>query len=133
MYLNQVPYGGTAWGIESAAERYFGKSVKELTLAEAALLSGLPQAPTLYSPFGAHPELAKTRQKEVLRRMVEDHYISQEEADAASGEELHFKPDTGIKAPHFVMYIKEQLVQTYGEALVERRGLKVTTTLDLAL
>jgi 1A family penicillin-binding protein len=131
LYLNQVPYGGTAWGIESAAERYFGKNVKDLTLAEASLLAGLPQAPTQYSPFGAHPELAKVRQKEVLRRMVEDHYISQEEADRAASEELVYKSETGIKAGHFVMYVKEQLVNEYGEALVERGGLKVTTTLDL--
>src|SRR5258706_1778703 len=85
LYLNQVPYGGTAWGVESAAERYFDKKVKDLNLAEAALLAGLPQAPSSYSPFGAHPELAKIRQKEVLKRMVEDHYITQAQADAAAG------------------------------------------------
>lgn len=133
MYLNQVPYGGTAWGIETAAEKYFGKRVSELTLAEAALLAGLPQAPTLYSPFGAHPELARERQQAVLRRMVEDGYIRKEEADRAASEELHFKQESGIKAPHFVMYVKEVLVQKYGESLVERGGLKVTTTLDLDL
>jgi len=133
LYLNQVPYGGTAWGVESAAERYFGKKVELLTLAEAALLAGLPQAPTLYSPFGAHPELAKTRQKEVLKRMVEDKYITKQQADEADAQELVYKKETGIKAPHFVMYVKEQLVNKYGEALVERGGLKVTTTLDLDL
>jgi len=133
LYLNQVPYGGTAWGVESASERYFGKSVKDLTLAESSLLAGLPQAPTQYSPFGAHPELAKERQKEVLRRMVEDKYITQEQSDKAFAEELAFKQETGINAGHFVMYVKEQLVGTYGEALVERGGLKVTTTLDLDL
>ena len=133
LYLNQVPYGGTAWGIETASEKYFGKSVTELSLAEASLLAGLPQAPTLYSPFGAHPELARERQQAVLRRMVEDGYISQEEADAAHAEELMFKQDTGIKAPHFVMYVKDQLVEKYGERLVERGGLKVITTLDLDL
>ncbi len=131
LYLNQVPYGGTAWGIETAAEKYFGKSTKDLTLAEAALLAGLPQAPTLYSPFGAHPELSKNRQAEVLRRMVEDRFITQEQADQAFAEELRFKKETGIKAPHFVMYVKELLVQKYGQNLVERGGLKVTTTLDL--
>lgn len=133
LYLNQVPYGGTAWGIETAAEKYFGKSVKDLTLSEASLLAGLPQAPTLYSPFGAHPELAKARQKEVLRRMTEDHYISQDQANAAFATELHFKQEPNIKAPHFVMYVKEQLVNKLGEALVERGGLKVTTTLDFDL
>lgn len=133
LYLNQVPYGGTAWGIESAAEKYFGKSVKELNLAEASLLAGLPQAPTRYSPFGAYPELAKTRQKEVLRRMKEDGFISQEDLDAAAAQELTYKKTSGIQAGHFVMYVKQQLVETYGEALVERGGLKVTTTLDADL
>ncbi|MBI3576997.1 transglycosylase domain-containing protein [Candidatus Gottesmanbacteria bacterium] len=133
LYLNQVPYGGTAWGIETAAEKYFEKSVKDLTLAEAALLAGLPQAPTLYSPFGAHPERAKIRQKEVLRRMVEDGYISQKQADEAAAQTLYFKRTPNIRAPHFVMYVKEQLVEKYGEQLVERGGLKVTTTLDLDL
>ena len=133
LYLNQVPYGGTAWGIETAAEKYFSKSVQELTLGEAALLAGLPQAPTLYSPFGAHPELAATRQKEVLRRMVEDGYITQVQSDEAAHQTLKFKQETGIKAPHFVMYVKEKLVEEFGEALVERGGLKVTTTLDLDL
>ncbi len=133
LYLNQVPYGGTAWGVESAAEKYFGKSVRDLTLAEASLLAGLPQAPTRYSPFGAYPEYAKARQRDVLRRMVEDGYITQEQADAAAKEELVYKQETGIKAGHFVMYVKQQLVEKYGEALVERGGLKVTTTLDADL
>ena len=79
MYLNQVPYGGTAWGIEAAAQTYFGKSAKDLKLSEAALLAGLPAAPSLYSPTGAHPELAKERQKEVLHQMKEQGYITQEE------------------------------------------------------
>lgn len=133
LYLNQVPYGGTAWGVEAAAERYFGKNVKELNLAEAALLAGLPQAPTLYSPFGSRPLLARARQKEVLRRMVEDHYISKETADKAGAQELVFKSEENLKAGHFVMYVKEQLVTEFGEAMVERGGLKVTTTLDLDL
>jgi 1A family penicillin-binding protein len=133
LYLNQVPYGGTAWGVESAAERYFGKNVKELTLAESAVLAGLPQAPTMYSPFGAHPEYAKTRQKEVLTRMVEDRYITREQAASAAAQPLMYKNESGLKAGHFVMYVKEQLVEQYGEAVVEKGGLKVTTTLDLDL
>lgn len=133
LYLNQVPYGGTAWGVESAAEKYFNKSVKDLNLAESTLLAGLPQAPTLYSPFGAYPERAQGRQKEVLRRMVEDGYITKDEADAAATQEITFRDTSGIKAGHFVMYVKQQLVETYGEALVERGGLKVITTLDLDL
>ncbi|MBI4999223.1 transglycosylase domain-containing protein [Candidatus Gottesmanbacteria bacterium] len=134
MYLNQVSYGGTAWGVEAASQMYFGKSVKDLALAESALLAGLPAAPTYYSPFGAHPELGKARQHEVLRRMVEDGYISSSEAENVKSQELVFRPQrTDIKAPHFVMYVKEQLVKKYGEHQVEQGGLKVTTTLDLGL
>ncbi len=134
MYLNQVPYGGTAWGIEVAAEKYFGKKVQDLSLAESALLAGLPAAPTTYSPYGAHPELATQRQANVLTRMVEDGYIIEDEKQKALSEKLVFKPQkTNIKAPHFVMYVKKQLVDKYGEKLVEQGGLKVTTTLDLNL
>lgn len=133
LYLNQVPYGGTAWGIEAAAEKYFGKPVGSLTLSESSLLAGLPQAPTLYSPFGAHPELAKNRQKEVLRRMVEDEYISDKVADETAATELVFKKAEGIKAAHFVMYVKDQLVEKFGVSLVEKGGLRVTTTLNLDL
>ncbi|MFZ2025494.1 MAG: transglycosylase domain-containing protein [Microgenomates group bacterium] len=133
MYLNQVPYGGTAWGIGTAAEKYFGKSVKDLNLAEAALLAGLPQAPTLYSPFGNNPELAVARQKEVLRRMEEDGYITKAQEEEAKNTTLTFKKPTNIKAPHFVMFVKEQLVNQFGEHTVERGGLKVYTTLDADL
>jgi len=133
LYLNQVPYGGTAWGVEAASEKYFGKKVIELNLAQASLLAGLPAAPTTYSPLGAYPELARQRQKQVLRRMVEDGYISQVDADTAASEQIIYKPQANIKAPHFVMYVKQRLVDAYGQQLVERGGLKVTTTLDLDL
>jgi len=134
MYFNHAPYGGTAWGIESASKLYFDKSAKDLTLAEATLLAGLPASPTRYSPFGAHPELAKERQGFVLRRMVEDKHLTQEEADKASQEELVFSPQKpNMFAPHFVMYVKEQLVEKYGEKLVEQGGLRVKTTLDLEI
>ncbi|MGB9911636.1 MAG: penicillin-binding protein 1C [Microgenomates group bacterium] len=134
MYLNQTPYGGTAWGIEAAAQTYFGKSAKDLSLAEAALLAGLPASPTRFSPFGAHPELAKERQKRVLQRMKEDGYITEEERKKAEEEPLKYAPAlTGIKAPHFVLYVKELLVEMYGEKTVEQGGLRVTTTLDLDL
>ena len=134
MYFNHAPYGGTAWGIESASKLYFDKSAQDLTLAEASLLAGLPASPTRYSPFGAHPETAKERQKFVLGRMVEDGHLSQEEADQAAGEELKFSPQkTNIQAPHFVLYVKDQLVEEYGEKMVEQGGLRVTTTLDLEI
>lgn len=134
MYLNQVAYGGSTYGVEAAAHRYFNKSAKDLTLAESSLLAGLPVAPSVYTPFGPTPELAFQRQAEVLRRMVEDGYITQEQADQARHEELHFKTDTiDIRAPHFVMYIKQLLAETYGEEMVNQGGLEVQTTLDLDL
>ena len=133
MYLNQIPYGSTAYGIEAAAELYFAKPSKDLALSEAALLAGLPQAPTRYSPFGAHPENAKGRQEIVLSRMVEDGYISQQEADDAKGQELKYAQIKAPKAPHFALWVKEQLADEYGEAVVEQGGLRVTTTLDLDL
>lgn len=134
MYLNHVPYGGTAWGVETAAQTFFGKSAKDLTLAEAAYLAGLPQSPTRYSPFGNTPELGKERQQDVLRRMAEEKYISQEEAHKAFAEELKFaEKKFTIRAPHFVFHVRDELVEQYGQALVERGGLRVTTTLDLNL
>lgn len=136
MYLNEVPYGGTAWGVASATEMYFGKKVKDLTLAESAFLAGLPAAPTYYSPFGTHPEekLYKERQAEVLRRMVEDKCITQEEAEAAKNEELKFIPQkTNILAPHFVDFVRRELIQQFGEDKVLTGGLQVTTSLDLDL
>lgn len=132
MYLNQVPYGGAAWGIEAASETYFGKPVKKLTLVEAALLAGLPAAPTDYSPFGSHPEKTFERQAEVLRRMTEDRYISLEQSRAALSESVHFAtPRISIRAPHFVLYVKDLLEKRYGPRLVERGGLRVVTSLDL--
>jgi len=131
LYLNQVSYGGTAWGIGTAGEKYFGKQVKDLTLGEAALLAGLPQAPTLYSPFGNNPDLAIQRQHEVLRRMVEEKFITEEQAEEAKNQTLTYAKISNIKAPHFVMYVKEQLVSKYGEHAVEKGGLKVITTLDV--
>lgn len=131
MYLNQSPYGGPSYGVEAAAESYFGKHAKDLTLAESALLAGLPQSPTRYSPFGSHPELAKKRQLEVLKAMQEEGYITQGEAKKAEKETLNYKRfANNIEAPHFVLYIKDLLVEKYGEKIVEEGGLKVTTSLD---
>jgi 1A family penicillin-binding protein len=134
MYLNQVPYGSVAYGVEAAAQTYFGKPAAKLSLAEAALLAGLPASPTVYSPFGAHPELAKERQKLVLQRMAEDKYINENEKLKMENEKLEFAPPkAAIRAPHFVMFVKEQLVEKYGQQQVEQGGLRVTTTLDLTL
>ncbi|MDO8452704.1 MAG: transglycosylase domain-containing protein, partial [bacterium] len=132
-YLNNVPYGGTAWGIEAASLTYFNKSARSLTLAEAALLSGLTAAPTRYSPFGSNPERAIERQHQVLRRMVEDKYITEGQANDAQKEELKYSKVEDLKAPHFALFVKEQLVDKYGQDRVERGGLRVTTTLDLDL
>lgn len=132
MYLNEAPYGGQAWGVQAASQMYFGKNVEDLSLAESAFLAGLPQAPTTYSPFGPYPENAKVRQKTVLHLMVKNSFISQDQADEAFLEELKFIPQgQNIKAPHFVMYVKERLEQAFGQKMVEQGGLKVTTTLDL--
>jgi len=134
MYLNRVSFGGAAYGVEEAAQTYFGKPVSQLTLAESTLLAGLPASPTTYSPYGAHPELAKSRQKEVLRRMVSEGFITFNQANAASAEELKFSPQTiDIKAPHFVMYVREYLAQKYGASIVEQGGLEVITSLDLSV
>jgi len=134
MYLNQVPYGGTAYGVEAAAQTYFGKSARELTLAESALLAGLPESPTTYSPFGAYPDLAKKRQKEILLAMEKEGYITSKERKAAEKENIQYKKlKDPILAPHFVFYVKDILVAKYGIKTVEQGGLKVTTSLDLAL
>lgn len=133
MYLNHIPYGGTAYGIEAASHRFFNKKAADLTLGEATLLVGLPQAPSRYSPLG-NPDAAKARQSLVLDRMVEDKYITSEEARTAKNEELHFADaGTDISAPHFVMYVRELLEEKYGVQRVEQGGLRVTTTLDLDL
>ncbi|MBI3984914.1 MAG: PBP1A family penicillin-binding protein [Candidatus Levybacteria bacterium] len=132
MYLNQSPYGGTAWGVEAAAQRYFGKKASDLNLEESALLAGLPQSPTLYSPFGSRPELAKQRQLEVLKAMEEEDFITKEQRQKAQNTPLKYKKlSNEIEAPHFVLYIKDLLIQKYGQELVEEGGLKITTTLDL--
>lgn len=134
MYLNQVPYGGSAWGVESAAHLYFDKSVSELSLAESALLAGLPAAPSRFSPLGHYPQKAFGRQSEVLRRMVEEGFVSQKEAEKAKNESLAFAPQrTSIHAPHFVMYVKSLLIEKYGQKLVEQGGLRVVVSLDLPL
>ncbi len=136
MYLNEIPYGGTAYGIEAAANLYFGKHASELDLAEAALLAGLPQRPSVYSPYGTHPELARVRQKEVLGRMVEEKFIDKKKAEEAGSKQLEYRTaqnEIGFKAPHFVLYVKEKLIEQFGDKLVEQGGLKVTTTLDYEL
>lgn len=139
MYLNEVPYGSTIYGIESAARSYFGKPAKELTVDEAALLAALPQAPDRYSPYGNgtrgdNRELLVQRQKYIISLMREQGYITQEQADEAlkidTLSKLIPKKLGNIDAPHFVMYVRSLLIEKYGQNTVERKGLKVITTLD---
>jgi len=134
MYLNQVPYGGTAWGIEAAAQTYFGKPTKGLSLAQAAYLAGLPAAPGAYSPYSNDPKLAIQRQHHVLSRMQADGFITETQAKEAKAETIRIQPaQTNIAAPHFVMYVKDQLDRAFGQEFVASRGLRVKTTLDLTL
>ena len=133
MYFNQTPYGGTLWGVQSAAKGIFNKDVKDLTLAESALIAGLPASPTKYSPF-SYPEAAKKRQAMVLDRMLELKLITHEEYEKATAESLnYFVSKTGIEAPHFVFYVKELLTEKYGIQKLTEGGLKITTSLDLDL
>ena len=133
MYVNQVPYGGTAWGIEEASRMYFNKSAKKLTLSQAALLAGLPQAPSAYSPY-TNPKAAKARQTQVLKNMLEEKYITQEQYEKALNTKLSFKkPTQTIKAPHFVFYVKNLLEKEYGLKTVQEGGLRVYTTLDYSI
>ena len=136
MYLNEAPYGGTAVGVEAASQYYFGKPANELGLVESVILAGLPQAPSRYSPFGTDPKAYVWRSQQVLRRMREDGYITvQQETEARKQlESVKFTEDeAGLRAPHFVAYVKEQLIEKFGSTLVEGGGLRVTTTLDWKL
>lgn len=136
MYLNEIPYGGTAFGVEEAAESYFGKKANELNLIESAILAGLPQRPTAYSPFSDTPQAYIERTKQVLRRMEDDGYITaaqEKEAVEQLGQVQFATEGANFKAPHFVMYVKKQLEEKYGQQAVEGGGLRVYTTLDLKI
>ena len=132
MYLNEIPYGSTAYGIEAASQTYLGKSIKEVSLAEAAFLAALPKAPSYYSPYGSHQDELFGRQRYILDNMMEQDFITADEVAKAKREKIEFKKrKESIIAPHFVMYVKEYLSEKYGERAVEQGGLKVITTLDL--
>lgn len=136
IYLNETPYGGVLYGIEEASKYFFGKSANEVTLAEAAYLAALPQAPTYYSPYGNHREDLDRRKDLVLAKMLEHGFITQEEHDTAMVEEVVFidqGSDSGIKAPHFVFYVLEYLEAEYGVNAVNESGLTVITSLDWEL
>lgn len=132
LYLNESPYGGNIYGIEEASNMFFNKSASNVTLAESAYLSALPQAPTFYSPYGNNKNELEERKNLVLNRMFENGFITEIEYKNALAEKVEFKPQntTGIKAPHFVFYIIDYLENKYGRRAVEERGFKVITTLN---
>lgn len=132
LYLNQIPYGSNAYGIEAASQIYFAKQAKNLSLAEAALLAGLPKAPTYYSPWGTHADELTERKNYVLEQMFGMGFIDQEELERAKKYELKFAPQNigTIRAPHFVMMVRDYLINKYGEDFIKRGGLKITTTLN---
>lgn len=134
-YLNEVPYGGNVYGIEAASKTYFGKDAQDLTLAEAAYLASIPQSPTTLSPYGKNKAKLEARKNLVLSRMLELKFITKSEYDQAKNEVVTFIPQAtmGIRAPHFVFYIKDYLEQKYGTDMVDNQGLKVTTTIDADL
>ena len=137
LYLNQIFYGHEAYGIEAAAQTYFAKPAKDLDIAQAAMLAGIPNAPSSFDPYNpATAAQAMNRQDLVLRDMLRDHYISQAEYDKAVKETLTFQDGSiqrDLKAPWFVDYVLRQLSQKYGDAVVAGGGLRVTTTLDYNL
>jgi 1A family penicillin-binding protein len=133
LYLNETYYGNYAYGVEAAAQAYFGRHVGELDLAQCALLAGLPQAPSAYNPLN-NLAAARQRQQVVLGLMVKQGFIGQEDADLAAAEQLHFASTPfPIAAPHFVMYVQSLLEESLGRERLEQGGLRVYTTLDLAL
>ncbi len=135
LYLNETPYGGNIYGIEEAAQSFFQKPASEVTLAEAAYLAALPQAPTFYSPYGSHRDRLEDRKNLVLKRMGELGFITDEEAKAAEAEKVSFAPrsERGIKAPHFVEFVRSYLEEKYGREALLTKGFKVTTTLNWPL
>lgn len=136
MYLNSVFFGGSVFGIDDAAEYYFGVHAKDLDLAQSAMLVGILPAPNQYSPTLGNPKYAKERQETVLDRMVKNGYISEDEKAAALKQKLHYvsrKSDISNEAPHFTQMVLDELYEKYGEETVNRSGYQVKTTLDLKL
>jgi len=135
LYLNEVPYGGNIYGIEEASMTFFGKHAKDINIVEAAYLAALPQAPTLYSPYGNHTDKLEARKNLVLKKMRDLSMITEETYNETLKTEVKFLPPqlSGIRAPHFVMFIKEQLAEQYGENTLNEVGLRVTTTINMEM
>lgn len=133
-YLNQISLGPNVYGVGEAAKNFFNKSVKELTLPECAVLAAVIKAPSFYNPFGDNVDRLLIRKDYVLERMFQEGFISEEECQEAKEEELEFiKTKSSIKAPHFVLYVRQYLFNKYGEEFLKENGLKVYTTLDWEL
>ncbi len=131
MYLNQIPYGSNTYGIEAASRTFFEKSAQDLDLAQAALLAALPNAPSRLSPYGARTDEMKQRQEYILDRMAELGWITTQQAQNAKQEKLQFaKAQYGIKAPHFVFYVRSLIDAMYDESYIQTNGLNIITTLD---
>ncbi len=135
IYLNEIPYGGNIYGIQEASQNFLAKNPADLTIAESAYLAAIPNAPSRFSPYGTRKDALENRKNIVLARQLELGLITQEQFDTAKNEVVVWEPQKpqGIKAPHFVFYVKEQLEEIYGADMVESGGLKVITTLDYDL
>ncbi len=135
LYLNEVPYGGALYGVEQASQTFFGKSINEITLAEAAYLAAIPNAPTYFSPYGKNKDKLESRKNLVLTRMRELGFISESEFAEAKNTLVTWRPlsDSHAKALHFTEYIKQYIEEKYGAEALIGGGLKVTTTLDWEL
>lgn len=134
-YLNENPYGGNIYGVEVASKTFFGKSAKHVSLAEAAYIAAIPQAPTFYSPYGKNKDRLDVRAKLVLSKMKSLGYITDDQYKAALGEKVVFleKNTGGLRAPHFSLYVRDYLIKKYGQDMVDSGGLKVITTLDYSM
>ena len=134
-YLNQIPYGGSAYGIEAAAESFFGKHAKDLTISESAYLVSLPKAPSYYSPYGKHTKELDGRAQFTLKRMKDSGFLSDKEYEDAKNQKVKFAParSQGIIAPHFVIEVRDELNNKFGEDTLTSNGFKVTTTLNTDL
>lgn len=134
-YLNEAPYGGSLYGVETAAQTFFGKPASEVSIAEAAYLAAIPNAPTFYSPYGNNIDRLENRKNVVLRLMRDFNYITETQHTEARAEKVEFRPreDDFAKALHFVAYVRSELEKKYGEDMVQNEGLKIITTLDYEL
>ncbi|MBN4079831.1 PBP1A family penicillin-binding protein [bacterium AH-315-C08] len=134
MYLNQIYYGHGTYGVEAAARTYFGRSVKELTIAECAMIASLPKAPNNYSPY-RNPKRARKRRNHVIRRMADVSFITQEQAKTSIQEDFHLGEVQEMlnKAPYFVEHIRRILEEKFGSSKLYRAGLKVYTTLNMEM